>query len=95
MEFGLFNVLHSGGKGIYQQSIDEGLLGSFLAEAPSFAMEESIGRFYENIIGPQPRVCQQVQERTRRFSAGRLKADSGADIQGHKSGKTFSDPNRS
>lgn len=51
MEFGLFNVLHSGGKGIYQQSIDEGLLGSFLAEAPSFAMEESIGRFYENIIG--------------------------------------------
>ena len=48
---GIFNVLHSGGKGIYQQSIDEDLLGTFLAEPSSFAMEESIGRFYENIIG--------------------------------------------
>lgn len=48
---GLFNVLHSGGKGIYQQSIDPALLGTFLAEVPSFAMEECIGRFYENILG--------------------------------------------
>lgn len=48
---GLFNTLHSGGKGIYQQSIDPELLGTFLAEAPSFTMEESIGRLYENIIG--------------------------------------------
>ena len=46
MRFGLFNALHSGGKGIYQQSIDKGLLGTFLAEAPSFSMEEAIGRFY-------------------------------------------------
>ena len=50
-EYGLTNILHSGGKGIYQQSISRDLLGSFLAEPPSFAMEESIGRFYENIIG--------------------------------------------
>ncbi len=49
--YGLTNILHSGGKGIYQQSIDRDLLGSFLAEPPSFAMEESIGRFYENIVG--------------------------------------------
>ena len=49
--FGLTNVLHSGGKGIYQQSISKELLGTFLAEAPSFAMEESIGRFYENVLG--------------------------------------------
>lgn len=48
---GLFNVLHSGGKGIYQQSISQDLLGTFLAEVPSFAMEEGIGRFYENILG--------------------------------------------
>ena len=48
---GIFNVLHSGGKGIYQQSIDKGLLGTFLAEAPSNTMEESVGRLYENIIG--------------------------------------------
>ncbi len=48
---GFFNTLHSGGKGIYQQSIDKALLGTFLAEAPSFTMEESIGRLYENIIG--------------------------------------------
>lgn len=48
---GLFNTLHSGGKGIYQQSIDPELLGTFLAEVSSFTMEESIGRLYENIIG--------------------------------------------
>lgn len=48
---GIFNVLHSGGKGVYQQMIDKELLGTFLAEAPSFAMEEAIGRFYESIIG--------------------------------------------
>lgn len=48
---GMFNVLHSCGKGIYQQSIDRNLLGTFLAEVPSFALEEAIGRFYENIIG--------------------------------------------
>ncbi|MGN0714335.1 MAG: carboxypeptidase M32, partial [Anaerovoracaceae bacterium] len=51
LRYGLFNVLHSGGKGIYQQSIDPALLGTFLAEVPSFAMEECIGRFYENILG--------------------------------------------
>ena len=48
---GIFNVLHSGGKGIYQQSINEELLGTLLAEVPSYALEEGIGRFYENIIG--------------------------------------------
>lgn len=51
LRYGLFNILHSGGKGIYQQSIDPTLLGTFLAEVPSFAMEECIGRFYENILG--------------------------------------------
>ncbi len=48
---GIFNVLHSGGKGIYQQSIPKELLGTFLAEVPSFTLEEGIGRLYENIIG--------------------------------------------
>ena len=48
---GLFNALHSGGKGIYQQSISKDLLGSFLCDVPSSATEECIGRFYENIIG--------------------------------------------
>lgn len=51
LRYGLFNVLHSGGKGIYQQSIDPALLGTFLAEVPSFAMEECVGRFYEDILG--------------------------------------------
>ena len=51
LRFGIYNVLHSSGKGIYQQCIDENLLGTFMAEAPSFTMEESIGRLYENIIG--------------------------------------------
>lgn len=48
---GISNILHSGGKGIYAQSVDKSLMGTFLAEAPSFMMEEVIGRLYENIIG--------------------------------------------
>lgn len=51
LKAGIFNVLHEGGKGIYQQSIDKKLLGTFLAEVPSFSLEEAIGRLYENIIG--------------------------------------------
>lgn len=48
---GIFNVLHEGGRGIYQQSISKELLGTFLAEASSFALEEAVGRLYENVIG--------------------------------------------
>ena len=67
---GLFNVLHEGGKGIYQQGIDMKLLGTFLAEPPSFALEEGIGRFYENIIGRSkgfwdhflPKMCEIAPE---------------------------------
>lgn len=47
----LSNILHSGGKGVYQQAIDKKLMATFLAETPSFAMEESLGLFYENNIG--------------------------------------------
>ena len=42
---GIFNVLHSGGKAIYQQSISKELMGTLLAEAPSWILEEAIGRF--------------------------------------------------
>ncbi len=48
---GIFNVLHSGGKGVYQQHIDRKLLGTLLADPPSCAIKEAVGRFYENIIG--------------------------------------------
>lgn len=48
---GIFNILHCGGRGIYQQSISKELLRTLLAEVPSFAVEEAVGRFYENIIG--------------------------------------------
>ncbi|MBQ9961016.1 MAG: carboxypeptidase M32 [Firmicutes bacterium] len=48
---GIFNILHAGGKGIYHQSIDKDLMGTFLADTPSWIFEEAIGRFYENIIG--------------------------------------------
>lgn len=48
---GIFNILHCGGRGVYKQSIDRNLMGTLLAEVPSFAMEEAVGRFYENIIG--------------------------------------------
>lgn len=51
LKTGIFNVLHEGGRGIYQQSISKELLGTFLAEASSFALEEAVGRLYENVIG--------------------------------------------
>lgn len=46
---GLFDCLHSGGKGIYHQNISRNLMGTFLCETPSFSCEEAIGRFYENL----------------------------------------------
>lgn len=51
LSVGIFNVLHSGGRGVYQQKIDKNLLGTLTAEVPSLVMEEAVGRFYENIIG--------------------------------------------
>lgn len=48
---GIFNTLHEGGKGLYEQDIDKKLMGTLLAEVASFGVEEAIGRFYENIIG--------------------------------------------
>lgn len=67
---GIFNVLHSGGKGVYQQHISKSLKGTLLGETPSFAMDEAVGRFYENIIGRSkafwsrifPKACEIVPE---------------------------------
>lgn len=50
-KFGMFNTLHSAGKGLYQQNINPELVGTMLAEPPSFVVEEAIGRFYENVVG--------------------------------------------
>ena len=70
--FGLFNALHSGGKGIYQQSIDKNLLGTFLAKVPSFALEEGIGRFYENILGRSRGFAEFFTRELRDVSEGQL-----------------------
>ena len=59
---GIFNILHCGGRGLYQQSISKQLLGTLLAEVPSFAMEEAIGRLYENIIGRSKGFWQFIYE---------------------------------
>lgn len=48
---GIFNTLHEGGKGLYEQGIDKHLMGTLLAEVASFGVEEAVGRLYENIIG--------------------------------------------
>lgn len=48
---GLFNTLHEGGKGIYEQTINSDLMGTMLAEVSSFGLEEGQARIYENIIG--------------------------------------------
>ncbi|MCI5686891.1 MAG: carboxypeptidase M32 [Emergencia sp.] len=68
--FGLFNVMHSAGKGIYQQSISKDLLGTFLAKVPSFALEEGIGRFYENIIGRSKGFAEFFSRELADFSGG-------------------------
>ncbi len=47
----IFNALHIGGKGLYEQGIEEDLLGMLLAEVASFGMEEAVARLYENVIG--------------------------------------------
>ncbi len=73
--FGLFNVLHSGGKGIYQQSIDKNLLGTLLAKVPSFALEEGIGRLYENIIGRSRGFSVFFARELSAFSGGQLTID--------------------
>ncbi len=59
---GIFNILHCGGRGIYQQSISKELMGTLLAEVPSFAVEETIGRLYENIIGKSEGFWQYIYE---------------------------------
>lgn len=48
---GIFNTLHEGGKGLYEQDIDKRLMGTMLAEVSSFGVEEAEARLYENIIG--------------------------------------------
>lgn len=64
---GIFNVLHSGGKAIYHQNIDKSLLGTLLAEPPSFVMEEAIGRFYENIIGRSKGFWKRILPKAKEF----------------------------
>ncbi len=48
---GLFNTLHEGGMGLYEQDIDPKLLGTLLDEVASFGTEVAEARLYENIIG--------------------------------------------
>ena len=59
---GIFNILHCGGRGVYKQSISRELMGTLLAESPTFAVEEAIGRFYENIIGRSKGFWQYIYE---------------------------------
>ncbi|MEG2288396.1 MAG: carboxypeptidase M32 [Clostridium sp.] len=51
IKVGIFNTLHEGGKGLYEQDIDKNLMGTMLAEVSSFGVEEAEARLYENIIG--------------------------------------------
>ena len=60
---GIFNLLHSGGKAIYHQSIDKKLLGTMLADPPSGVIKEGIGRLYENIIGKSRGFWERVNDK--------------------------------
>jgi len=66
---GIFNALHEGGKGLYEQDIDKKLLGTLLAEVASFGVEESIGRFYENVLGRSKAFSTKLYDKLRELSA--------------------------
>lgn len=48
---GIFSGVYLAGKGLYEQQIDSGLLGTMLAEVASFALAEGVGKLYENRLG--------------------------------------------
>lgn len=54
---GIYNTLHIGGKGIYEQDIDINLLGTLLGEVSTFALEEAEAKIYESIIGKDKNFC--------------------------------------
>ncbi|MFP4015394.1 MAG: carboxypeptidase M32 [Halanaerobiales bacterium] len=47
----LFSSLHEGGHGLYEQNINEELIGTPLCTGTSMGIHESQSRFWENIIG--------------------------------------------
>ncbi|MBE6072469.1 MAG: carboxypeptidase M32 [Clostridium butyricum] len=47
----IFSVIHEGGHGLYEQHIDNKLVGTGLGTGVSMGIHESQSRFYENIIG--------------------------------------------
>ncbi len=65
---GIFNTLHEGGKGLYEQDIDKNLMSTLLAEVASFGVEEAIGRFYENIVGRSRGFSDSICSKLKRLS---------------------------
>lgn len=59
---GVYNTLHEGGKGLYEQDIDCNLLGTLLAEVSSFSLQEAEAKFYESIIGKDKQFCKILLE---------------------------------
>ena len=50
LDFALFAGAHEGGHAIYEQNIDQNLIGTNLADGASMGIHESQSRFYENLI---------------------------------------------
>lgn len=48
---GIFGAIHEGGHALYEQNIDQKLVGTNLCEGTSMGMHESQSRFFENMIG--------------------------------------------
>ena len=47
----IFSIIHEGGHGLYEQHIDDKLVGTGLGAGVSMGIHESQSRFYENIVG--------------------------------------------
>ncbi|AWB44899.1 carboxypeptidase M32 [Paenibacillus sp. CAA11] len=47
----VFSSLHEGGHALYEQNMDEALIGTPLAQGTSMGIHESQSRFWENMIG--------------------------------------------
>lgn len=66
---GIYNTLHEGGKGLYEQDIDNTLIGTLLAEVSSFSLEEAESKIYENIIGKNRKFCFLLHEKLSKISS--------------------------
>lgn len=77
---GIYNTLHIGGKGLYEQNIDTNLLGTLLGEVSTFALEDGEAKIYESIIGKDKNFCKLLLEKIKEIFPDEYKDITSEDI---------------